>query len=83
MASLCSLFLNAMECIWLCDVGTPHFFCPKPECLLGVSAASGDLLVWVYSALLGVLNSFMVSVCHYLAIIQQLTGETRGLRGQF
>lgn len=36
----------------------------------------------VSSALLGLLNSFVVSLCQYLAQIQQLPGETRGLRGQ-
>lgn len=82
MASLCSLFLPAIVCIWLCDINTPHFCCPKPESLLGVSAASGDSLVWAYSTLTGLLNSFMVSLYQYLSLIQQLTGETWGLRGQ-
>lgn len=82
-ASLCSLFLPAIVCIWPCDIDTPHFFWSKPECLLGVSAVSGDLLVWVYSVLLALLNSFLVSLWQCLALIQQLTGETRGSREQF
>lgn len=83
MASLCSLFLPAIVCIWLRDIGTPHFFCPKLEPLLGVAAAGGDLLVGAYSALLGLLNLSMVSLYQYSALTQQLTGETQGVREQF